>query len=124
IVVGGGHNNSYGIIKGTALGKAESINTINFDAHTDFRTLEGRHSGNGFSYAFEEGFLNNYFIFGLHENYTSKMVFQRIKQFQERVKYNTYEQIAIRKEKSFSTEMQQALEFVATRNFGIELDLD
>src|SRR5690606_5395438 len=44
IVIGGGHNNAYGIIKGTALGKAESINCINFDAHTDFRALEGRHS--------------------------------------------------------------------------------
>lgn len=124
IVIGGGHNNAYGIIKGTALGKAESINCINFDAHTDFRALEGRHSGNGFSYAFEEGFLNRYFVFGLHENYTSKTVFQRMKQYQDRVKYNTYEQIAIRKEKSFSTEMQQALEFVSTQHFGIELDLD
>lgn len=124
IVIGGGHNNSYGIIKGTALGKAESINCINFDAHTDFRALEGRHSGNGFSYAFEEGFLNRYFVFGLHENYTSKTVFQRIKQYQDRVKYNTYEQIAIRKEKSFSTEMQQALDFVSTQHFGIEMDLD
>src|SRR5690606_15001942 len=105
-------------------GKAESINCINFDAHTDFRALEGRHSGNGFSYAFEEGFLNRYFVFGLHENYTSKTVFQRIKQYQDRVKYNSYEQIAIRKEKSFSTEMQQALDFVATQHFGIETDLD
>jgi formiminoglutamase len=86
--------------------------------------LEGRHSGNGFSYAFEEGFLNRYFVFGLHENYTSKTVFQRIKQYQDRVKYNTYEQIAIRKEKSFSTEMQQALDFVSTQHFGIEMDLD
>src|SRR5690606_33441513 len=61
---------------------------------------------------------------GLHENYTSKMVFQRIKQHPDRVKYNTYEQITIRKEKSFSTEMQQALDFVATQHFGIEIDLD
>jgi formiminoglutamase len=34
--------------------------------------LEGRHSGNGFSYAYEEGFLK-IFYFGLHENYTSKV---------------------------------------------------
>lgn len=124
IVIGGGHNNAYGIIKGTALGKAHPINTINFDAHTDFRALEGRHSGNGFSYALEEGFLNKYFIFGIHENYTSKAVFQRIKENAERVKYNTYEQMVIRKEKSFSDELILALEFINDSDFGIELDLD
>jgi arginase family enzyme len=37
------------------------VNAINFDAHSDFRILEGRHSGNGFSYAYEEGF-QKYFI--------------------------------------------------------------
>jgi hypothetical protein len=34
------------------------VNAINFDAHSTF-ILEGRHSGNGFSYAYEEGFLKN-----------------------------------------------------------------
>ena len=71
IAVGGGHNNAYGLIKGCALASKSKINAINFDAHTDFRALEGRHSGNGFSYAMDEGFLECYFIFGVHENYTS-----------------------------------------------------
>src|SRR5690554_4180386 len=124
IAVGGGHNNSYGMIKGTALAKAHPINAINFDAHTDFRALEGRHSGNGFSYAYEEGFLDKYFIFGMHENYTSKGIFQKIRETGGRVQYNTYEQMAIRKEKSFSKELNLALEFVATTNFGIEIDMD
>src|SRR5690606_9238994 len=74
IIIGGGHNNAYGNIKGTALAHGKPINVVNLDAHSDFRILEGRHSGNGFSYAFEEGFLKKYFIFGLHENYTSKNV--------------------------------------------------
>jgi formiminoglutamase len=56
----------------------KTINAINFDAHSDFRILEGRHSGNGFSYAYEEGFLKN-IVFGLHENYTSKSVLDIIK---------------------------------------------
>src|SRR5690606_37283478 len=124
IAIGGGHNNSYGMIKGSALAKAKPINTINFDAHTDFRALEGRHSGNGFSYAYEEGFLNKYFIFGIHENYTSKGILQRIREDQSRIKYNTYEQIAVRKEKSFSEELELALEFISDTDFGIEIDLD
>ncbi|WP_016989137.1 formimidoylglutamase [Flavobacterium sp. ACAM 123] len=124
IIIGGGHNNSYGNIKGTALAKGKSVNAINFDAHSDFRILEGRHSGNGFSYAYEEGFLKKYFIFGLHENYTSKSVLDLIKKTEDRVRYNTYDSLAIRKEKEFNQEMFSALDFIKTDFFGIEIDLD
>ena len=124
IVIGGGHNNSYGNIKGSALAKGRPINSINFDAHSDFRILEGRHSGNGFSYAFEEGFLKKYFIFGLHENYTSKSVLDIIKKIEDRVRFNTYDCVKIRKEKDFDQEMAQALEFVNDDFYGIEIDLD
>ena len=124
IIIGGGHNNAYGNIKGTALAKGKPVNAINFDAHTDFRMLEGRHSGNGFSYAMEEGFLKNYFIFGLHENYASKGVMESIKKHSDKIQYNTYEQIAVRKEKSFSEEMHHAYNFINEDAFGIEIDLD
>lgn len=124
IIIGGGHNNSYGNIKGSALAKGKPINAINFDAHSDFRILEGRHSGNGFSYAYEEGFLKKYFIFGLHENYTSKSVLDIIKKIEERVRYNTYDSISIRKEKEFNQETNLALEFINDDFFGLEIDLD
>lgn len=124
IIIGGGHNNSYGNIKGTALAKGKPVNAINFDAHSDFRILEGRHSGNGFSYAYEEGFLKKYFIFGLHENYTSKSVLDLIKKTEDRVRYNTYDSLAIRKEKQFNQEMVNALDYIKTDYFGIEIDLD
>ena len=124
IVIGGGHNNSYGNIKGTALAKGKPINAINFDAHSDFRILEGRHSGNGFSYAFEEGFLKKYFIFGLHENYTSKSVLDIIKKIEDRVRYNTYDSINIRKEKNFNQELIQAAQFIQNDFYGVEIDLD
>ncbi|NRS88793.1 formiminoglutamase [Flavobacterium sp. 7E] len=124
IIIGGGHNNSYGNIKGTALAKGKPINAINFDAHSDFRILEGRHSGNGFSYAYEEGFLKKYFIFGLHENYTSKSVLDLIKKTEDRVRYTTYDSLNIRREKEFNQEMISALEFVKTESFGLEIDLD
>ena len=124
IVIGGGHNNAYGNIKGTALAKGKPINAINFDAHSDFRILEGRHSGNGFSYAYEEGFLKNYFIFGLHESYTSKSVLKLLKDLENRVRYNTYDEINIRREKNFVHEMITAHEFIKNDCYGIEIDLD
>jgi formiminoglutamase len=124
IIIGGGHNNAYGNIKGLALAKGKPVNVINFDAHTDFRVLEGRHSGNGFSYAYEEGFLKNYFIFGMHENFISKGVLSTIKSLPTRIRYNTYEEIEIRNEKAFSDELEEALQFIKKDPFGVELDLD
>lgn len=124
IIIGGGHNNAYGNIKGLALAKGKPVNAINFDAHTDFRILEGRHSGNGFSYAFEEGFLKKYFIFGLHESFISKSVFNTIKELDNRVKYVSYEDIEVRKNKTFDSQLESALQFIKQEPFGIELDLD
>ncbi len=123
IVIGGGHNNSYGNIKGTALALKKPINVVNFDAHSDFRPEEGRHSGNGFSYAYAEGFLKNYFIFGLHENYTSDHIFKTLNKFRA-IKYNTFEALSIRGEMTFKSELERASEFIATTPFGIEVDCD
>ena len=124
IIVGGGHNNAYGNIKGLALAKGKPVNAVNFDAHTDFRILEGRHSGNGFSYAFEDGFLKKYFVFGLHENFVSKSVFNTLKELTSRVKYVTYEEVEVKREKNFETELDKALNFIKNEPFGVELDLD
>ncbi|MBU2928884.1 formimidoylglutamase [Winogradskyella psychrotolerans] len=123
IIIGGGHNNAYGNIKGCALANNGKVNVVNFDAHSDFRAEEGRHSGNGFSYAFAEGFLKNYFIFGLHENYTSETLFKKMKKVKT-IKHNTYEAIEVRNELDFSSEIKYALDYVSSRKFGIEIDCD
>lgn len=123
IIIGGGHNNAYGNIKGSAIAKNKPINVVNFDAHSDFRAEEGRHSGNGFSYAYAEGFLKNYFIFGLHENYTSDAMLKKIKKVKA-IKYNTYESIEVRNKVDFKLEMKSALDHVSDKSFGIEIDCD
>lgn len=69
IVIGGGHNNAMGIIWGASLAHKSKMNIVNIDAHADLRKAEGRHSGNGFTYALQNGFLNQYRIFGLQQNY-------------------------------------------------------
>jgi formiminoglutamase len=101
----------------------KTINAINFDAHSDFRILEGRHSGNGFSYAYEEGFLKN-IVFGLHENYTSKSVLDIIKK--QKIACDTPPMTVLKfvKKKDFNLEMFNALEFIKNDCFGIEIDLD
>ena len=124
IIIGGGQNNAYGNIKGASLAKGKPVSAINYDPYPDFRILDKRHSTNGFIYAFEEGFLKNYFIFGLFENYASKGVMETIKKYTDRIRYNTYEQIAVRKEKHFSEEMALAVGFIGDDAFGLEIDLE
>ncbi|MEO8933459.1 MAG: formimidoylglutamase [Xanthomarina sp.] len=123
IIIGGGHNNAYGNIKGTSLALNTRINVVNFDAHSDFRKEEGRHSGNGFKYAYSEGFLKKYFIFGLHENYTSTDIFKTLDE-NKNLDYNTFEEIQIRKTHNFDDEMSRALNHVSENAFGIEIDCD
>ncbi|MDG5491874.1 formimidoylglutamase [Psychroserpens sp. SPM9] len=123
IIIGGGHNNAYGNIKGTALALKKPINAVNFDAHHDFRAEEGRHSGNGFSYAFAEGFLKKYFVFGLHENYTSDTIFKTLNKLKA-IQYNTFESMMVRQETSFNAEMEAALIHINDKHFGLEIDCD
>ncbi|WP_322790502.1 arginase family protein [Tenacibaculum tangerinum] len=123
IIIGGGHNNAYGNIKGLSEGKNQPVNVINLDAHTDLRRLEERHSGNGFSYALHEGFIQNYFMFGLHENYTPQYIFEMIHD-NINLEYNTFEELEVYQTTSFQSELQRAENFIKDIPFGIEIDLD
>jgi len=67
VVVGGGHNNAYPLLTALAHHHQRRVGAVNFDPHADFRLREGRHSGNGFSYAYVEGALSHYHVMGLHE---------------------------------------------------------
>ncbi len=72
VVIGGGHNNAYPLLKGLSMALNSPVNAVNLDAHSDFRGQEGRHSGNGFRYAYQEAYLKRYALLGLHEAYNSK----------------------------------------------------
>lgn len=122
IVIGGGHNNCYGIIKGISKVKKHAINVSNLDPHADYRALEGRHSGNGFSYAKAEGYLNHYRILGLHENYNSQEMMDRMKQ--DGVKSISFEDIFLREKISFQESIANIKTIVDSNFYGIELDLD
>jgi formiminoglutamase len=130
IVIGGGHNNSYPIIKGTAKGLHKAgvtplsqINSINLDAHTDFRATEVRHSGNGFKYAEQDGYLGKYCIIGVHENYIPQSVLLEVHN-NPFIDYITYEEIFIHERKNFIQAVAHATGFTEDTYTGIELDLD
>ena len=130
VIIGGGHNNAYPALKGSAKGlyKAEliplsQINCVNLDAHTDYRSLEGRHSGNAFRYADEDGYLHKYFIIGVHENYLQENILADIVD-NPFIDFISYEDIFIREKNNFIQAVAHATEFTEDNFTGIELDLD
>lgn len=130
IVVGGGHNNAYPLIKGAAKGLHKAgltplaqINAVNLDAHTGFRPIEGRHSGNAFRYAEEDGFLEKYCVIGVHENTLPQNVWLDIinNPFVDLI---TYEDIFVLEKRNFTQAVAHATGFTEDNYIGLELDLD
>ncbi len=130
IVIGGGHNNAYGCIKGAAKGLYKAgvipiaeINAINLDAHSDYRPSEGRHSGNAFRYAEEDGYLEKYCVIGLQENYLPQNVWMDIVN-NPFIDIITYEDIFLHEKRNFLQAIAHATGFTEDTYCGIELDLD
>ena len=130
VVIGGGHNNAYPLIKGAAKGLHQTqripiaqINCINLDAHTDYRPAEGRHSGNAFRYAEDDGFLQKYCVIGIHENYLPQNVWIDIVN-NPFIDIISYEDLFIHEKRSFRQAVAHAVSFTDDSFIGIELDLD
>jgi formiminoglutamase len=130
IVIGGGHNNAYPLIKGAAKALYKkgdiplaSINCINLDAHADFRPLEGRHSGNAFSYAEEDGYLQKYCVIGIHENYLTQNIWMDVVN-NPFIDFITYEDIFIHEKRDFLSAIAHSTSFTEDTYTGIEIDLD
>ncbi len=130
IVIGGGHNNAYPCIKGAAKGwykagvlELAQINVMNLDAHADYRPMEGRHSGNAFRYAEEDGYLEKYCVLALHENYIQQNVWMDLvnNPFMDCI---TYEDIFLHEKRTFLQSIAHCCDFTNNTLVGIELDLD
>ncbi|MEQ1797830.1 MAG: formimidoylglutamase [Lacibacter sp.] len=130
IAIGGGHNNAYPLIKGAAKGLHKAgilplaqINCINLDAHTDYRPAEGRHSGNAFRYAEDDGYLQKYCVVGVHENYIPQNVWIDIVN-NPFIDLITYEDIFIHEKRNFIQSVAHATGFTEDMHTGVEVDLD
>ena len=79
VVVGGGHNNAYGVLAGcaAALG-GRPLGCANVDLHADLRPAEGRHSGNPFTYALDHGHLSRYAVVGMSEAYATQAIVEKV----------------------------------------------
>lgn len=121
IVIGGGHNNAYPIIKSASRFYTVPLTILNCDPHADFRILEGRHSGNPFSQAFQEGYIDSYTVLGLHESYNSEDMYRRM----EHAGVNfTFFESYIDDEANFKKDIASFCDSNVENYVGCELDLD
>lgn len=124
IVIGGGHNNALPIIQGIVAAKNTPIAAVNLDPHTDFRGLEGRHSGNGFSYAAQNKLLSHYYCLGMNELKNSAENIRQLKL--HGFEFTSIQQIVHSRQISFEQAVASAQQYLLASNqpIGIELDVD
>jgi formiminoglutamase len=130
IIVGGGQNNAYPIIKATAksLHKADKIpiaqiNAINVSATTGYGTAEGRHSGNAFRYAGLDGYLGKYCVVGLQETVVPQGELMDV-HGDPFIDFVTYEEIFLRERRNFIQAISHATGFTEDNYTGLELNMD
>jgi len=123
LVVGGGHNNAYPLLRAASEAAGAPVNALNLDPHPDVRALEGRHSGNGFSYAREHGLLERYAVLGLSEYAVNSASLDRLNTTPGWT-YETLESWAVRGETSWESAMDRMLGHVQKGRFGLEIDVD
>jgi formiminoglutamase len=123
IIIGGGHNNCYGILKSLSQVSKVACHAINFDPHADFRALEGRHSGNGFHYAYQQGFLSDYHVVGMHEQKNNQAIVNALKA--AKFSYSSYQDILVSRKHSLTEACEIGLKrFANAAPLGIEVDVD
>ena len=124
IVIGGGHNNAYPIIKSLSQATDKQVSCVNLDPHADFRATEGRHSGNPFRYAYKNEFLKHYFVLGLHEQKNNVETLTGL--HDAGFPYITYQQLFVEHSVEFVEAVNIAKGYVDNSDeyIGIEVDLD
>lgn len=100
------------------------IAAVNCDPHGDYRALEGRHSGNPFSYAQKALYLSNYCLCFYNEAYNSQKMLEDMHHAE--VRAFSYDAVFIRREMSFEDVLSHTRQLMVQSGLevGIELDMD
>ncbi|WP_394201608.1 formimidoylglutamase [Shewanella waksmanii] len=122
IIIGGGHNNAYGLLTAAKQACGKKVAAVNLDPHSDFRPREGRHSGNGFSYAAASGALGFYHVLGLHELKNSEATFAQLEAFGG--SWHSLQSIWIRQEVSLNHAIDEVVGKLNSTQLPVAIELD
>lgn len=120
IVIGGGHNNAFPILKAFYEVHNTPMEVINLDPHADCRALEGRHSGNPFSYAIVNNFLSHYQVVGLHKAYNNEFIYTFLDESGSW--YSFFEDYIVNP--GLFTDNITSIASINSNAIGIEIDMD
>lgn len=130
IVVGGGANNAYPILKAVSKGlhknkvlPSAQMNAICLSALAGFGATEGRHSGNPLRYAYNDGYLGNFALIGLQECFIPQNVLFEL-HGNNRVQMHSFEDIFLYEKYSLTQAFARSVEFTSSPSCGIEISLD
>jgi len=130
LVVGGGANNAYPLLKAVAKGlhknnriPASKLNAICISAHSGFGATEGRHSGNAFRYANDDGYLDRFALIGFQENQVSQSILFELGK-NTRAQLHSFEDIYLHEKYNLFQAFARSVEFTNNNYSGIELNLD
>ena len=121
VAIGGGHNNALGILAGCAKSAGRAVNCVNIDLHGDLRAMEGRHSGNPFTYAAHGGVIDRYAVIGLQECTANAAVMEALGD--PRMRAFTLDAI-IRGDIDLAASVDRAVTHVGSGPATLEIDID
>lgn len=124
VVIGGGHNNAFPIIKACSLVREMPLAVANLDPHSDFRALEGRHSGNPFHYASDRQYLAKYAVVGLHEQKNNQASLDAMKELG--MVWYSIQQTHWQNTHNYDQCLEQVAKYLLESGLpiGVELDMD
>ena len=124
IVIGGGHNNALPIIQACFEHFNQPLAVANLDPHSDFRAREGRHSGNPFRYAHQQGALSHYTVLGLHEQKNNHDSLTALTQ--AGFPFHTLQSWAWRRTHTLTNILSEVSQYLLNSDspIGLELDVD
>jgi len=123
IIIGGGHNNVYPICEAYYSTTQKKLGILNVDPHADLRPRNGRHNGNGVSYAIDANYVERYFVLGMHESYNNTYIINKLKSSPNKLGFISLEKMLF-EDLGLKRCVQKASKFLAPLPVGFELDLD
>lgn len=121
VVIGGGHNNAFGLINGVSRALGSGISVVNLDPHADVRKTGARHSGNPFSTANENGTLSKYTVLGLHQSYNNQFILDYLREMKAET---CFFEDWIDDPKRFYRDVENVFSSYKNDHVGVELDMD
>jgi formiminoglutamase len=122
IVIGGGHNNALPIIRAISKATDSKLGIINMDPHGDCRTTEKRHSGNSFSFGFQEDLIRSYSVIGLHPQYNNAYILDFLKK--NHCSFTLFDDYILGKRDLLTDLYTEKSHLESFGHYGIELDMD